>query len=95
VDWVNACVGPAGVDVAHCRLNLAMMHGVAEANEFLDAYIDTAGHYHHDPFWDIDAALGSNLQAGYAPWQTFGLPAIAPAQLHGRLRSFLMDAVQR
>ena len=27
VDWVNACRGPANVDVGHCRVNLALLHG--------------------------------------------------------------------
>src|SRR5258707_1164666 len=32
VDWINACRGPAGVDVAHCRTNLAQMYGPAAAD---------------------------------------------------------------
>jgi aminoglycoside phosphotransferase (APT) family kinase protein len=35
VDWVNACMGPPGVDVAHCRLNLVLMYGLAVADRFL------------------------------------------------------------
>ena len=34
VDWPNACVGPAGVDVAHCRWNLAAMYGLPAADRF-------------------------------------------------------------
>ncbi|MFD0682267.1 MULTISPECIES: hypothetical protein [unclassified Paenibacillus] len=26
--WVNACRGPAGIDIGHCRLNPAMLFGV-------------------------------------------------------------------
>jgi aminoglycoside phosphotransferase (APT) family kinase protein len=34
VDWVNACAGPPEIDIAHCRLNLALRHGLAVADEF-------------------------------------------------------------
>lgn len=40
VDWVNACRGPAGVDVAHCRTNLALMYGAEVADRFLRAYMN-------------------------------------------------------
>ena len=48
VDWVNACVGPAAVDAAHCRVNLALLFGPERADETI------AG----DPAWDIELALG-------------------------------------
>lgn len=37
VDWVNACDGPPEVDIAHCRLNLALTHGLPSADEFATA----------------------------------------------------------
>ena len=40
VDWVNACAGPAGVDVAHCRTNLVLMYGVSVAERFRQAYFE-------------------------------------------------------
>ena len=48
VDWVNACVGPAAVDIAHLRVNLAVLGDVANADRVLVG----------DPAWDIEAALG-------------------------------------
>jgi aminoglycoside phosphotransferase (APT) family kinase protein len=48
VDWVNACVGPIAIDVAHCRLNLAILWGPERADAILPG----------DPAWDIEAALG-------------------------------------
>jgi aminoglycoside phosphotransferase (APT) family kinase protein len=48
VDWVGACVGPAGIDVAHCRLNLALLWGPERADDALPG----------DPAWDIEAAFG-------------------------------------
>lgn len=52
VDWINACRGPSLVDVAHCRMNLALLYGVEMADSFLKAYL----HAHpidYNPYWDI------------------------------------------
>lgn len=52
VDWINACRGPALVDVAHCRINLVMLYGLEVADQFLEAYL----HYSqspYTPYWDI------------------------------------------
>ena len=75
VDWINACRGPAGVDVAHCRTNLAQMYGPEAADQFLDAYLDVADGFAYDPYWDVDSVLDMCLPqpACYAPWQHFGL----------------------
>jgi aminoglycoside phosphotransferase (APT) family kinase protein len=34
VDWPNACIGPPEIDVAHCKINLAITHGLDAANRF-------------------------------------------------------------
>ena len=81
VDWINACRGPAGVDVAHCRTNLAGMYGPAAADEFLAAYRDAADGFTYDPYWDLDSLLDMCLAGPsyYPPWQEFGLGAIPRA----------------
>jgi len=38
VDWTHACRGPAAVDVAHCRMNLALLFGIDVADEFAGRY---------------------------------------------------------
>ena len=38
VDWTHACHGPAAVDVAHCRENLAMLFGLDVADELGERY---------------------------------------------------------
>src|SRR5690625_2362923 len=54
VDWVNACRGPAGIDVGHCRLNLAMLYDVATADGFLTAYTQLAGEaFTYNQYWDF------------------------------------------
>ncbi|MGW1988894.1 phosphotransferase family protein [Embleya sp. NPDC001921] len=54
VDWTTGCVGPRGIDLARIRLNLALSHGVAVAEEFLPAYAKASGRTEdHHPYWDL------------------------------------------
>ncbi|MBO0701333.1 MAG: aminoglycoside phosphotransferase family protein [Candidatus Dormibacteraeota bacterium] len=52
VDWANACVGPAGIDIATCRWNLQDWAGEEAANAFVAAYEQLTGRRHH-PYWDV------------------------------------------
>lgn len=56
VDWANACRGPRGCDIAHCRANLVRLAGPEEADRFSAAYEAVTG-VAHDPFWDLAATL--------------------------------------
>ena len=58
VDWPIASVGPAGVDVAHTRTNLALVDGVDAADQYLAAYRALVPSYRHDPRWDAADLLG-------------------------------------
>ena len=97
VDWINACRGPAGVDVAHCRTNLAQMYGPRAADQFLDAYLDVADGFAYDPYWDVDSVLDMCLPqpACYAPWQHFGLGASAPHDMRRRVDVYLERIMTR
>jgi len=97
VDWINACRGPAGVDVAHCRTNLAQMYGPGAADRFLDAYLDVADEFVHDPYWDVDSVLDMCLPQPvcYAPWQHFGLDVIAPHEMRRRVDAYLESVMTR
>lgn len=57
VDWVNASFGPPGIDIGHCRVNLAVLFGVDAADRFLDACLRLLGDQPHQLFWDCRAAL--------------------------------------
>ena len=93
VDWVNACRGCASIDVAHCRLNLALMYGLQAADGFLDAYTAEVGHFDHHPYWDVDAALSWLPDLSYyEPWQEFGLGDETPGLLQHRMEAFLQSA---
>lgn len=52
VDWINACSGPALADIAHCRMNFALLYGVETADSFLNAYLHEHPMDYH-PHWDI------------------------------------------
>lgn len=79
VDWINACRGPAAVDVAHCRANLKSMFGVAAAEQFLAAYQRYASpDFVYHPYWDIESLVDQLPDPGfYPPWLDFGLDPIA------------------
>ena len=63
VDWANACHGPAGCDIAHCRWNLIELSGFDAADRFQAAYERMTG-TPVDPFWE----LGSELEHGPSAW---------------------------
>lgn len=95
VDWVNGCWGPAGVDVAHCRLNLALLYGVDAADRFLDAYGDFRPTYQHDRYWDY-ANLAEFLPSPptvYQPWVEFGVTGLSDALMLDRLETYLQSIV--
>jgi aminoglycoside phosphotransferase (APT) family kinase protein len=87
VDWVNACTGPAGVDLGHLRVNLAILEG-AQGADALDP---------GDPAWDIEMALGIlDWRGGDAfdrwtgPW-----PHVSVAEARARLEAFVGAALAR
>lgn len=98
VDWVNACRGPAGVDVGHCRVNLVQLYGTRVANEFLSAYERHAGPaFSYDPYWDLisltDILDGS--PAVYQGWQAFGMKGLSDELVRYRLDEYLMSLMDR
>jgi len=85
VDWVNACVGPPSADVAHCRLNLALMYG-REIGDRSAALLETP----YDPVWDLVSALSVLPDlAIYPPWREFGLARLTLPLVRGRLEAFV------
>jgi len=97
VDWVNACRGPAGVDVAHCRRNLVNMFGVQTSERFLELYIQAAGpDFEYHPFWDIESLLdGLSMPGYYPPWQEYGLGPIALQALQKRQDDWLETVLSK
>jgi hypothetical protein len=73
VDWPNAATGNRGVDVGHCRLNLAVLFGAGQARDYLSMYERAAG-VTVDRRADLRALLCFDLG-----WQRF-----IPRQVAGR-----------
>ena len=98
VDWVNACRGPAGVDIGHCRVNLAQLFGVSTADEFLDAYISLAGEaFQYEPYWDL-LALTDTLDGPpkvYAGWTELGMKGLSDELIRHRLDEYLKSLLKR
>jgi aminoglycoside phosphotransferase (APT) family kinase protein len=97
VDWVNACRGPVGIDVGHCRLNLAMLYGVETADAFLTAYEQNQDHtFTYDPYWDflslIDILFGS--PEVYPGWAAFGITGLTDQMMEQRLDMYVESLVR-
>ncbi|MEM8857499.1 MAG: aminoglycoside phosphotransferase family protein [Chloroflexota bacterium] len=89
VDWVNGCIGPAMIDVGHCRLNLASLFGIQAAEAFLENWKSVAPSRHYSPWWDICAfangGVFSNKLGIYSGWADFGKNDISIENLADRL----------
>lgn len=70
VDWANACRGPSGCDIAHCRANLRDLAGPDAADAFVAAYESITGHA-LDPYWIVAA----HLEHDQAHWTSERLAA--------------------
>ncbi|WP_405455083.1 phosphotransferase family protein [Paenibacillus sp. HJGM_3] len=98
VDWPSACIGPAGVDVGHCRVNLVELFGVETADAYLRAYEHFAGpSFQYDPYWDIDALV--NILYGepqvYPGWAPFGVTGLTDSLLRARLDDYVCSLMAR
>jgi len=98
VDWVNACKGPVGMDIAWCRHNLANLYNVGVADEFLDAYTKAADfEFNYDPYWDLMTVV--ELLPGpltmYGGWVAEGFPFISTDVLAERVDEYVASVVSR
>jgi len=96
VDWVNGCLGPAGVDVGHCRINLVQLYGLEAANQFLEAYCLKRPDFQYDPYWDIcslfDVTLNGQVQV-YSGWIELGFSGLTDMLIQGRIDQYLAQIV--
>lgn len=98
VDWVNGCIGPAGIDVGHCRVNLAQLHDIRTADEFLDRYRHYAGDsFAYDPYWDLVTLLDFAYWPPdvYAGWTALGVTGLTREMIIERLDAYLISLLER
>lgn len=97
VDWVNACRGPAGIDVGHCRVNLALLHGVEMADAFLVAYCREATEFNYDAYFDILSVLDfiDEPLTVYKGWTDLGVKGLTDQLMEERMDAFMESIVGR
>ncbi len=98
VDWVNACRGVPGIDLGHCRVNLAGLYGTAAADGFLDAYRTLAGDsFTYHPFWDLITLIEFLPGPPYVnpPWVEFGMRGLTDDLMRERMDAYLASIMAR
>jgi aminoglycoside phosphotransferase (APT) family kinase protein len=93
VDWPNAATGNRGMDVGHCRLNLAVLFDARTAADYLELYERAAG-VKVDRRADLQALLRFNLDwPRFIPRQVAGRAPLELAGMPGRVAAVIRDAV--
>lgn len=95
VDWTSSSLGPRAVDVAHCRLNLALLYSAERAERFRALYESVAGTT-VDPWWDLAGLLGYLPGWGQSLQRQAGRRLrIDFAGMHDRVEDVVASAVRR
>jgi aminoglycoside phosphotransferase (APT) family kinase protein/RimJ/RimL family protein N-acetyltransferase len=98
IDWTEARLGPAAVDLGYARLDLWLMWEREAAGELLPAYREAGG---RDPgalwLWDLLAVTRAlpDPVVWVEPYRDFGRQDLTARKLRSRLRAFSDDALQR
>jgi len=95
VDWPNGGTGPRGIDVGHCRLNLAVLFSAEAAERFLGIYEALAGEQ-VDPRADVTAlcSFGPDWPR-FIPQQVAGRAPVDLPGMRGRVEDVLRRALRR
>jgi aminoglycoside phosphotransferase (APT) family kinase protein len=99
VDWSTAVVGDPRIDIAQCRIDLAMMHGADMAGAFLDVLCTLTGGpipdiWFFDLLIGIDDALGT-FRSWIPGYHDLGLAQLTDEVVEERLRTFLAQSLRR
>lgn len=97
VDWVNGCIGPAAIDVGHCRINLVQLYGLQAANTFLDAYSKANPGFDYDPYWDIVSLLDMTAYGDidvYEGWTALGFQGLTAQIIQDRIEQYAAYLLQ-
>jgi aminoglycoside phosphotransferase (APT) family kinase protein len=96
IDWTSAEVGDPRTDVAECRIDMVLSHGIEIADAFREDYERLAGGALAD-FWYFDLYRGLHALLEYEHWlegyHDMGLVHLKPADVGTRLRAFLRHAL--
>jgi aminoglycoside phosphotransferase (APT) family kinase protein len=101
VDWAAASWGPADLDVAHCAVTLALLHGPTWGLRFASAYEEAGGMLaavaSERLYWQVRDALASSeeVQVVSQPWREAGRTELTTRVVEERLDAYvtaLMDS---
>lgn len=101
IDWAGPCWGPADLDVAHCSVNLALLHGPARGLRFAEAYEEAGGVLaasgRERLYWRVRDALAASeeVRSVSHPWREAGRTELTTRAVEDRLDAYvtaLMDA---
>ncbi len=102
VDWAATSWGPADLDVAHCSVNLALLHGPAWGLRFAEAYEEAGGVLaaaaSERLYWRVRDALASSEEVPSVPqpWREAGRTELTTRAVEQRLDAYvtaLMDTL--
>ncbi len=98
LDFTDSSVGPAAVDLGHCRLNLAQLHGPEVAERFLQTYASLAPRtIELDPYWDllslVEVLPGPDIV--YAGWTKLGVRGLTTRIVRDRLDAYAADLMAK
>lgn len=97
VDWINACMGPIGVDVGHCRLNLALLYGADWADRFLNQYRTLMGKaFSYHPYWDLLTLIEflPGPPEVYKGWLDLGVTQLTDGLMAERMDRYLVSIMK-
>ena len=98
VEWVNACLGPPGIDFGHCRINLVHLYGVEVADRFLDDFLSVStSAYTHQLYWDLLTLIKflPGPPQMYKGWTDHRFPQVPEEELISRCDDYLVSLIQK
>ncbi len=98
IDWINAAIGPPGIDLGHCRVNLVRLYGVKAADRFLVEYASLTGAQpaDYDPYWDAISLFDSNLGPRLDDYlRRLGPPGMTVGKMRSRLDGYAVAIAAR
>jgi aminoglycoside phosphotransferase (APT) family kinase protein len=96
VDWVDAKLGDAREDLAQCRADLVMSHGIEAADAFLESYVQRTKTQPVDmSFFDLLCGLRGLIyyKAWLKGYNDAGLIHLTAESVEERLRDFVRQAL--
>ena len=103
VDWAGASWGPADLDVAHCSVNLALLHGPVRGLRFAEAYEEAGGLLAAAAgerlYWQVRDGLASSEEVPVVAqlWREAGRTELTTRTVEERLNAYivaLMDTLK-